>query len=151
MFDMNNPRAIRFRTNYLYLLSVLLLSLFIISCSSSSTGSDDMDDGGGDSNREPTFTNVQSILSGSCGGSGCHIGETTSGVRLDSYTNVIESEGIQYGEKVVQPNDAAGSPLVDKIEEDPQFGVRMPRGRSPLPQADIDLIKMWINQGAMNN
>ena len=134
------------------LILVVILAAFISACSSGST-----DPNGGDDDDppmdtpEPTFANVQQIFNGSCTGSGCHIGERTSGVRLDSYDNVTNSVGDQYGELVVQPNDADGSPLVDKIEPNPQFGVRMPKGRSALSDEQIQLIRDWINDGAPNN
>lgn len=139
----------------IYILTVTGFLTFMVSCSSSSTGSNGGGDGGGnggdDDTRQPTFTNVQQIFNGSCGGSGCHIDERTSGVRLDTYDNATNSVGDQYGILVIQPGDADGSPLVDKIEPDPEHGERMPLGQGALPQDDIDLIREWINQGANNN
>ena len=132
---------------------LILGSIFIVSCSSNSTSSNGGDDNNGElpPSPNPTFSNVQIIFSNSCGGSNCHIGERTNGVRLDGYTNVVESEGTRYGRKVIQPNDANGSPLVDKIEPNPQFGLRMPRNRSPLSSDEISLIREWIDAGAMDN
>ncbi len=98
---------------------------------------------------EPTFANVQMIFNQNCGN--CHIGARESGVRLDSYDNVINSVGDQYGIEVVQPGDADGSPLIDKIEPNPQFGSRMPENGSYLSSDRIDQIREWINQGAENN
>jgi len=73
-------------------------------------------------------------------------------VQLDSFDNVIGSVGDQYGTEVVQPGDAAGSPMVDKIEPNPQIGSRMPEDGPPfLSTQRIDQIKEWINQGAENN
>jgi hypothetical protein len=100
---------------------------------------------------EPTFSNVQQIFQQSCGGSGCHISETTNGVRLDTYDNVIESRGTSYGELIVQPGDASGSPLVDKIEPNPDIGSRMPENGNYLSEDRIDQIRQWINDGAENN
>jgi hypothetical protein len=136
---------------------VLLCSLGMIlaSCGGdSSTGPNGGNGGnGGNGNEppsEPTFSNVEDIFNSSCGGSGCHIGERTNGVRLDSYNNVTESEGAQYGELVVQANDADGSPLVDKIEPSPEHGQRMPVGGT-LSDNQISLIREWIDEGAQNN
>jgi len=133
--------------------SIVVLSIFFVSCSSDST-STGMDDNGENNNmdRDPTFSNVQTILNSNCGGSGCHIGSRTSGVRLDGYDNVTGSEGDQYGELIVKANDAANSPIVDKISSsDPDFGARMPFGRGALSSSDIELIKKWIDNGAENN
>jgi len=91
------------------------------------------------------------IIGASCSGSGCHVGETTNGVRLDSYEQVTSSTGLQYGSLIVVPGDAAASPIVDKISANPEFGVRMPFGRAPLSARQIDLIKSWIDEGADDN
>src|SRR6056297_2614235 len=110
---------------------------------------DRFENGGDEIGSEPVFTNIQAIFEQNC--ASCHIGSSTNGVRLDSYANVIESVGDQYGTNVVQPGDADNSPLVDKIEPNPQFGNRMPQGGPFLSQERIDQIRSWINQGAENN
>ena len=94
---------------------------------------------------------MQQIFEASCGGGSCHIETSTNGVRLNSYSNVINSQGAQYGELVVQPGDADGSPLVDKIEPNPQFGTRMPQTGDFLSDERIDQIRTWINEGAQDN
>ncbi|HKK44152.1 MAG TPA: c-type cytochrome domain-containing protein [Balneolaceae bacterium] len=103
--------------------------------------------------RNPTFANVSQIFSSHCATSGCHDSQTQqNGVDLSGYDAATNSVGNQYGKKVIQPNDAAGSPLVDKISSnDPTYGVRMPKGGSALSSDDIDLIKQWIDNGAKNN
>lgn len=143
----------------LLIVIICSLGMIIAACGDNSTGTNgDNGNGNGDNGNgeepppEPTFTNVQEIFNGSCGGTECHIGERTNGVRLDSYEDVTESEGLQYGELVVQEEDAAGSPLVDKIESDnPEYGVRMPEGGPYLSDDEIELIKEWIDDGAEDN
>lgn len=103
------------------------------------------------SDLEPTFENVGMILQTSCSGGNCHVGQRTSGVRLDSYQNVISSEGTQYGMSIVQPRNSNDSPIIDKLEANPQFGNRMPFGRTPLSKEEIGLIKQWIDNGAQND
>lgn len=131
------------------------LALLLVSCGDNSTGPNGGNGGGngnGNGNEigtEPTFSNVLQIFEANCGG--CHIGSSTSGVQLDSYDNVINSVGNQYGENVVNPGDAANSPLVDKIEASPQQGDRMPQGGSPLSSDRIAQIREWIDNGAENN
>lgn len=148
--------ANRSLSNYVMLI-LLSLPLVIMSCSSSG-GTDPYDNDPTDDNNnnnnneigvEPTFSNVQMIFTQNCGN--CHIGASENGVRLDSYDNVINSVGDQYGTEVVQPGDADASPLIDKIEPDPQFGSRMPEDGPFLSSDRIDQIKEWINQGAENN
>lgn len=142
------------RTGFLLLMVIIMLGLN--ACGGSSTGTNGGngngdDNGGNEIGTEPTFTNVQQIFEQSCGGSGCHIGERTFGVRLDGYDNVMESEGQQYGKLIVQPGNASESPLVDKIEPNPDNGERMPKNGSPLTDDRINQIKEWINNGAENN
>lgn len=148
--------GIKFRSMRSFSLIMLCsLGMLLASCGDSSTGSNGGNGGnGGNGNEpppEPTFSNVLEIFNSSCGGSNCHIGERTNGVQLDSYENVTESEGFQYGQLVVQPDDAAGSPLVDKIGPSPDEGERMPQDGSYLSDDEISLIREWIDEGAQNN
>ena len=94
---------------------------------------------------------VQPIFSASCGGVGCHIGEATNGVDLSTYSATIASVGLQYGGRVVIPGDGAGSPLVDKLGSSPSEGSRMPLGSAALSASQVEVIKLWINDGAENN
>lgn len=147
-------------TRMLRLAGILMLSIaFLAACSGNSTsGMDDDDDNGGGNppptERDPTFTNVSQILNGSCGGSSCHLSSPfESGVNLSSYDNVMNSVGEQYGTEIVDPGDGSqdASPIVDKINANPDHGERMPLNGGALPQDDIDLIVDWINAGAQNN
>lgn len=94
---------------------------------------------------------VQPIFSSSCSGVGCHIGETTNGVNLSSYAQVMASAGVQYGQAIVVAGDADASPIVDKLSANPDFGVRMPRERSPLTASQVQIIRTWIDEGALDN
>lgn len=96
-------------------------------------------------------TDIQPIFTSSCGGGACHVGMTTSGVRVDSYEAVMGSVGTQYGRPIVDAGKPRESPLIDKVEPNPDFGVRMPRGRSPLSGSEINLISTWIEEGALDN
>ena len=144
------------RTLKLFLL-FSAVSLWSIGCSDNSTGTDGDGDGDGDGNgnTEPpaaTYSNVQSIFNSNCTTSGCHDAQSaSSGVILSSYDNTMNSVGDQYGKKIVIPDSASASPLVDKIESNPEFGNRMPAGGPFLSTEQINLIKEWINNGAENN
>lgn len=137
------------------------LMLFTFLLLSGCSGSTDPNDGGGNggggdpppTEREPTFTNVQQIFNGSCGGTNCHLSAPyESGVNLSSYDDVMNSVGEQYQEAIVDSGSASASPLVDKINPNPQYGERMPEDGPPyLDQEDIDLIVEWINEGAQDN
>ena len=94
---------------------------------------------------------VLPILTTTCGSGACHIDQHASGVNLSSYQAVMDSEGQQYGEHVVVPEDAESSPLIDKLMPSPQVGARMPPDRSPLSEEQIAFIRAWINEGALDN
>jgi hypothetical protein len=137
---------------------VIAFSFALAGCSDSTTGTNDYgngtnngsNNGTGEIGSEPTFSNISQIFTTTC--APCHTSNNDSGVRLNSYDNVMNSVGDQYGMLVVQPGDADGSPIVDKIESpNPQFGVRMPQGGTPLSSDRINQIKEWIDEGAENN
>lgn len=94
---------------------------------------------------------IRPLFASSCGGSGCHIGQSTNGVDLSTHASVRASRGVQYGEAVVRPGDAAGSPLVDKIEASPRIGSRMPLAGTPLTVQQIASVRAWIDAGALDN
>lgn len=154
-------QARRFLRQPFFLIILCFGLIGLTGCSDNSTGSNGGNGnnngggGGGGGNTigsEPTFDNIQMIFNQSCGGAGCHVNETTSGVRLNTYQNVIGSVGDQYGTEVINPNNADESPLVDKIESDnPEFGVRMPETGNYLSDSRISQIKAWIDNGAEND
>ncbi len=89
---------------------------------------------------------IQSIFTARC--NTCHsMGQNT--FNSSSYAAVMASTSAanKYNSKHVIPNDANGSPLVDKIEANPQHGGRMPVG-TPLSADQINLIRQWITEGA---
>jgi hypothetical protein len=105
----------------------------------------------------PTFPSIQSnIFNLNCALSGCHIGSNPAG-------GLNLSEGIAYGNLVgvssqevsalqrVNPGDPDNSYLVIKLEgtDSRLQGERMPRGREPLTQEQINVIRQWIADGAL--
>jgi hypothetical protein len=97
------------------------------------------------------ISDIQPIFNGSCGGSGCHVGSSNSGVNLSNYSAVMNSIGSNYDSKIVVAGSPDQSPLVDKIEANPDKGSRMPLGRSPLSPTEIETIRAWITGGAKDN
>ena len=89
---------------------------------------------------------IQPIFNNSC--AGCH--GSSGGVSLTSYNALMSSVGNNYGENLVVPGNANASGLVDKIEPNPDHGARMPTNGSLTP-TEIQLIRTWINEGALNN
>lgn len=92
-------------------------------------------------------TEIQPIFTNRC--NNCH-GAGQSNFNSSSYQAVMASTSPNYGGPQVIPGNADGSPLVDKIEPNPQHGSRMPQGGS-LSQNEIAKIRAWIDQGAENN
>lgn len=97
------------------------------------------------------IADIQLIFNGSCGGAGCHLESSQSGVNLSSYDQVMNSTGLQYERAIVQRGEPDASPLVDKIEPNPQHGQRMPFARDPLSNRQIEEIRVWIEEGARDN
>ena len=83
------------------------------------------------------------ILLSNCTMSGCHnANDHEDGVVLDTYSSVMNTAD-------VRPGNANGSDLYEVlVENDPDK--RMPYGGAPLSQAQRNLIRDWINQGAKN-
>lgn len=139
-------------------LPFFLFFLFVSAGCGSDSGSPDSmvgpdDNDGGNNQTGPVSYSQQiaPIFQATCSGSGCHINGSKNGVNLTTHAQVISSRGDKYGTLVVLPGNATGSPLVNKLGSNPQFGVRMPDGKSALSSAQITLIRTWINEGALNN
>lgn len=88
---------------------------------------------------------IAPILQSNCAFSGCHgNGSARRGVNLSTYADIINTVEIKV-------NDPTGSDLYEVLV-DPNPQERMPQApRSPLSQADIEAIRIWISQGALNN
>jgi hypothetical protein len=93
---------------------------------------------------------VQPIFNSQC--VGCHGAEgglnLSASVSRNNLVNV-SAQGNCNTLKRVLPFDAANSVLYRKVAGS-TCGARMPQGDN-LTQTDIDLIKNWIDQGAINN
>ncbi len=90
---------------------------------------------------------VQPILI-SNGCVGCH---SSGNFNLTDYQSLINSNGSQYGTNLIVIGDPDNSGLVDKIEPSPQSGNRMPTGGPFLTGNEIQTIRAWIQEGALNN
>ncbi len=90
---------------------------------------------------------IQPIFTNSC--NSCHSAGQNN-FNSSSYQAVMASTSPNYGGPHVVPGNADGSPLVDKIEPNPQHNDRMPT-TGPLSQNQIAKIRAWIDQGAEDN
>lgn len=142
--------GMRFPLTILVLISLVIFN----SCKHEPLVPRDPGNGGGDDDTtitEPCNPNIvyfeQQILPflvSSCAKSGCHdAASAQEGVILNSYANVVNT-----GEVV--PFDLGDSEIWDVITETDPDKVMPPPGENPLTQAQINLIALWINQGAQN-
>jgi hypothetical protein len=137
---------------------LLALAVLLAACSGGggSYGGDGGNDGGGAGAPPPllvaTFESIQAnVFTPLC--VECHAGASAPlGLRLDgtnSYGLLVGISSVeQLGVPRVAPGNPNGSYLVQKLEGTAAFGARMPLGREPLPQSDIDVIRQWIVDGA---
>ena len=102
-----------------------------------------------------TLSSIQSVVfNDSCIG---HHGDHATDADLDlrdgqSFSNLVNQQSIQVALDLVEPNDAENSYLIHKLDGRAGIvGDRMPPAGPFLSQADIDVIKQWINAGAQNN
>lgn len=88
---------------------------------------------------------VLPIFISNCAVSGCHdVASHQNGVVLTDYANIVGTGEVRAG----QP----GNSKIWKVINETDPAKRMPRPpRSPLTQAQKDLIGKWMTQGARNN
>lgn len=130
--------------------SCLVLALLAVGCEHA--------DPLGANETEPTLDNIQTnIFDTNCAVSGCHQGpnaplglDLSEGNARDNLVNVPSTEVPDLLR--VDPGAPDRSYLVRKIEGAPGIvGQRMPRGRPPLSEEQIQLIRTWIAEGAPAN
>ena len=76
----------------------------------------------------------------------CHGG--TSGLTVTSVPLLLQ--GGDHGPAII-PGNADSSILIQKLSSHPPFGDRMPYGGPYLVEAEVQIFKDWINQGAKDN
>ena len=139
----------------LFLLSVGILPLLLAACSD---GDDDnnITGGGGGGGTVPDSvsyaTNVRPILNNSCAVSSCHgTGFVSGGLTMGNAAyNIIRTASGEHG-AIISAGQSASSNLYLKVTANPPFLARMPDGRAPLSSTQIEIIKKWIDQGALDN
>lgn len=90
------------------------------------------------------FKDVQPILISNCAISGCHDPITAEdGVILNSFENVIATGDIEAF-------DLDDSEIYERITETDSDKIMPPPSQNPLNDDQIEVIKKWILQGALN-
>jgi len=93
---------------------------------------------------------VQPILAKNC--VECHApgqkGFAASGLDTTGYQALMK--GGKFG-PLVKPGDALTSALNMLVEGRVHASIQMPHGKEKLPDKDITILKVWVNEGAKNN
>lgn len=93
---------------------------------------------------------VQPILARNC--SECHTpgkqGFIASGLDTTGYQSLMK--GGKFG-ALVKPGDALSSTLNMLVEGRVHSSIQMPHGREKLPAKDIEILKVWVSEGAKDN
>jgi hypothetical protein len=108
--------------------------------------------GGASGPLAPNFDSIQAnVFEPLC--EHCHAGANApAGLRLDaanSYAMLVGvSAVLRPALRRVAPGDPNNSFIIQKLEGTAGVGERMPAGLPAVPQADIDIIRQWIADGA---
>lgn len=93
---------------------------------------------------------VEPILQSRC--VACHKpggdGYVASGLNMTSYEGLMK--GTKFG-PVVNPGDPLTSNLLVLVEGRSHAKVRMPHGQRPLLKQQIEILRLWVKQGAQDN
>ena len=100
---------------------------------------------------KPGYTaDVRPILDKYC--AECHMpdmkGAQKSGFQIDSYASIMK--GTRLG-PVIVPGSAESSTLYILVAGKADPRINMPHGKESLTAGDIETIRLWIDQGAMDN
>ena len=80
----------------------------------------------------------------------CHVagqkGAESSGLLMDSYKTVMK--GSRFG-RIIEPGSATTSSLYIIISGKARLTVSMPHGKEPLSAEEIETVRVWIEEGAI--
>lgn len=106
---------------------------------------------------QATLSIIQtSIFTPTCAVSGCHVPNGLGLMSLratESFNNLVNVNSIQHPTlRRVQPGNPDNSYIIHKLEGSSGiFGARMPLGVPLLSADELNLIRQWIDEGALNN
>lgn len=82
----------------------------------------------------------------------CHLagrqGAEASGFLVDSYESVMK--GTRFG-TVIDPGSSISSSLYLLVSGKAKLTIDMPHGRDPLSAEEIETVRVWIENGALEN
>lgn len=76
----------------------------------------------------------------------CH--GSSGGLSVASVSDLLR--GGEHGPAIV-PGKPESSVLIAKLSSAPPFGSRMPQGGPPLADSVVQVLRLWLSQGAKNN
>jgi hypothetical protein len=137
--------------------AMLIAGPLLASCGGSGEGLDQngrpvTGDGGGGSTLTADLQSIQEhVFTPIC--TVCHAGAAAPlGFRLDAasaFAMLVNAPSVEVPTLLrVSPGDPDSSYLIQKLEGHAAVGGQMPLGQAPLPQATIDVIREWIENGA---
>jgi mono/diheme cytochrome c family protein len=93
---------------------------------------------------------VEPILQKHC--AECHVagqqGAEAAGLLMDSYESIMA--GTPFG-PVIKPGTASTSSLYILVSGKDKLTLGMPHGKDPLSAEEIETIRVWIDNGAVEN
>jgi len=99
--------------------------------------------------RQVTYADVAPIFEEKC--AECHTGDkegvAASGFSVDSYSTVMK--GTKLG-PVIEKGSAESSSLYRMVAGKTDPSIHMPHGKEPLSEEQVQTVKMWIDQGAVD-
>ncbi|MCH9695629.1 MAG: Ig-like domain-containing protein [Gammaproteobacteria bacterium] len=105
----------------------------------------------------PNFSEIQAnLIVPNCTTTGCHFGAgAPQGLRLDdanSYGSLVGVSSLEVSSLLrVAPGDPDNSYLIQKLEGSASVGAQMPLNAPPMAQSDIDVIRQWVSDGAIDD
>lgn len=139
----------------------MLAAVLLTACGGGSGGGNGGGNPGGGGNPPPTFnanfSEIQSnVFTPNCATSGCHTGAgAPQGLRLDDANSYGMLVGVASSEAPAVMRVAAGDPdnsyLIQKLEGTASVGAQMPLNSPALAQSVIDIVRLWITNGAIDD
>lgn len=96
------------------------------------------------SNKISFNTEIRPILNAKC--TGCHGGVKKAGGLSFIYRELALGKG-ESGKQCIIPGDPENSEFIKRLTHH-DIELKMPLGKDPLNEKEIDLLKTWIKQGA---
>ena len=96
------------------------------------------------------LSDVKPILDDHC--MECHIkgkkGYIKSGLSMESYADLMK--GTKFG-PVIEPGHSISSTLMRLVDHKADPSINMPHNKTKIEDNHVELIRLWIDQGAKNN